>query len=616
MKISLLLCSVLAAAAIFTGCAVQSTVKWAGSSAENGGSNTQTPTSVPKSTVETTDQTQEYSGTIYLNLTSISCSGNNSDFFGITTSKTNFKSDDYGNVSVKFTEDETNEKNSLGVIKVDAAQATAPITVYITGKIKNGSVKVSTNGTDIVNVILENSDISSSTYPCLDIVNGSDSLITLKGTNSMNDGRKYGTGYGTEYTTTSGTYIDDNGVTQNCTVTTSAVYYGNDHKGTLYSKGNLSLEGTGSLSVTQGYKNCIGTKGKLTVNGGSYDLTSNGKDGLRGDAGVTVKAGIVTFSGTGAVSSSQFRKANGISIDDDTYTSGTIDISGGTIDITTYNGKGISAPNVNITGGNVSVDATGVTNFTNDNRATSTYVDADGVKYSNQSVTFAPEAIEGASSVSISGNAVVELSGDDDCINVSNSTGKFTMTGGSLYVYTAVGDGVDSNGTISITGGNVVAIATRGSECALDANTISVSGARVAACSGSTMESPSGTINMTSNITQGNTVAVYSGSNLLYAFTVPKLSGTSSSNTGTQGGFGGSGGMGGSSSTGISLLSMGAPGFSSGTSYTVYYNATPSGGTSFHGLYTSLPAVTQGSGSTTASVGSGSSSGSGPGGRF
>ena len=533
-------------------------------------------------------------------------SPNYSSWYDISTTK-RFFSDD--TISVKFT---TEDSASTGLIKIDAYDFTESLSVYISGTMTTGGIKIQSNGADDVNVYLNGVSITSSNYPCLEITKGSAANVILSGTNIFKDGRSYGTGYGEEYSTTSGaTYTDDDGNVVSCTLSKSVVNEGSDSKGTLFCKGNLTISessgGTGSLSVTQAYKNCIASKSVLKIESGTLKLTSTGKNGLYADSSVIINDGDITFNGTGSISSSSFRKANGIKTDTDDSSS-SIYINGGNLNITTYNGKGINSSKVYISGGTNTLNVTGVTNYTNDSNSRVSYYDADGAYYSSQSVNFAAEGIEGASLVQISGGTT-EVTATDDGINVSDSSAKFIMEDGFLYVYAIKGDGIDSNGNLYVKGGVVVSYAPTGSEDSFDSGSkIYIKGGTIAGTSGSQMA-----------LSEYST----SGQKMLYF--------TGSSSMGGGGGFGGGGRPGSSSSSSSSSFSkvavkvsgetvyafslpsssfglfvMSCPDFtsSSSSSYTVYTSPTIST-SDFNGLCTTsttLGKVTLGSSTSTPSI--------------
>ena len=53
----------------------------------------------------------------------------------------------------------------------------------------------------------------------------------------------------------------------------------------------------------------------------------------------------------------------------------------------------------------------------------------------------------------------------DDCMNASKS---IVINGGNIYCYSSGNDGVDSNGTLTITGGTIVSIGTTSPEEGFD----------------------------------------------------------------------------------------------------------------------------------------------------
>lgn len=100
---------------------------------------------------------------------------------------------------------------------------------------------------------------------------------------------------------------------------------------------------------------------------------------------------------------------------------------------------------------------------------------------------------EGLEAVSVTVNSgTLEVSATDDCINAANkelSGGEFSITinGGTLKMYTSSGDGFDSNGNLTITGGFIsLWSANSADNQPLDADgTVTVSGGTVIAGGGS-----------------------------------------------------------------------------------------------------------------------------------
>lgn len=117
-------------------------------------------------------------------------------------------------------------------------------------------------------------------------------------------------------------------------------------------------------------------------------------------------------------------------------------------------------------------------------------IGADGTDGPTIDITSCYEGLEGAELNVLSGNITINAS--DDCLNAANSdlTGyAFTLTisGGTIDAYSSSGDGFDSNGDLTITGGTVVVwTANTADNEPLDADgTITVTGGTVLAAGGS-----------------------------------------------------------------------------------------------------------------------------------
>lgn len=100
------------------------------------------------------------------------------------------------------------------------------------------------------------------------------------------------------------------------------------------------------------------------------------------------------------------------------------------------------------------------------------------------------EGLEGATVNVYSGNITIHA--EDDCINAANSdlsnySFAINISGGDLYMDTTTGDGIDSNGTLTISGGSVVVwTANTADNQPLDADgKISITGGTVLAAGGS-----------------------------------------------------------------------------------------------------------------------------------
>ena len=405
---------------------------------------------------------------LYINVSDCTYSEDNSTFTPISTSEAETS-------QAALIALESSDGTSTGQLNINLENVSENLIISFSGTNDTdiiGGIRIQTDGSTEVGVCLSNITFTSTDFPCLEITKGAPASVKLEGSNTFTDGRKFGYGYGDSAST--------------CASSRIANANGSDSKGSLYCKSSMTICGDGSLSVTQAYKNCIASKAVLTIDGGSLTLTSNGKNGLYADSSVVINDGTISFSGNGQISSSSFRKCNGIATETDDSTS-SVYINGGQLDIITYNGKGINSSLVYINGGTNTFNVTGVTGYTNDDNKTASYYDADGTYYSSQSVTFAAEGIEGASLVNISGGST-SIEATDDGINVSDSSASFYLKGGRIYVYSTKGDGIDCNGNLYIQGGVAVSYAPTGSEDSFDSGSkIYVSGGIIAGTSGSSM---------------------------------------------------------------------------------------------------------------------------------
>ncbi|MCR5285919.1 MAG: carbohydrate-binding domain-containing protein [Treponema sp.] len=522
---------------------------------------------------------------LYINVSDCTYSEDNSTFTTISTSEA--ETSQGALIAL-----ESSNGTATGQLNINLENVSENLIISISGTNDTdiiGGIRIQTNESTEVGVCLSDITFTSTDFPCLEITKGAPASVKLEGSNTFKDGRKFGYGYGDSAST--------------CASSRIANANGSDSKGSLYCKGSMTICGDGSLSVTQAYKNCIASKAVLTIDGGSLTLTSDGKNGLYADSSVVINDGTISFTGSAQISSSSFRKCNGIATETDDSTS-SVYINGGQLDISTYNGKGINSSLVYINGGTNTFDVTGVTGYTDDDNKTASYYDADGTYNENVSVAFSAEGIEGAYLVQITGGKT-SVTATDDGINVSDSSASFYLKDGYIYIYSTNGDGIDCNGNLYLQGGAAVSYAPTGSEDAFDCgdsnNKVYLSGGTIAGTSGSSncvnnisisgsqrllyFSSSSGMggsnkPGSSSSSTSFSSVAVQVSSSTVYAYSLP------------------------SSSFGCFVMSCPSFTSSSSSSYSVYTAPTiPS--SDFNGLCLeeeSLANVTLGSSKSTPSV--------------
>lgn len=289
---------------------------------------------------------------------------------------------------------------------------------------------------------------------------------------------------------------------------------------------------------------CMSADGSISISGGELNLTSTGSGGkgIKCDDTLIISDGTVTVKTTGGlyynngttentnytgdtdrISSSYYSSPKGIK-------AGTKTENGNN---TTYSGD------LQITGGTVNVTTTGNNG----------------------------EGIESKNTLTISGGTVTVNSQDDGI----NSARAMYLKGGTITVVAKNNDAIDANANMYISGGTIIACGAQGAECGLDAAEgyhLYITGGNVLAiaANNNSVTSTSGSqcvVSASGSVSANNMVSVKSGSTTLVSFTVP--SGYTSSNSG---GFG----PGGGNSQKSVLISC--AGMTSGSTYTVTLGST------------------------------------------
>lgn len=268
-------------------------------------------------------------------------------------------------------------------------------------------------------------------------------------------------------------------------------------KAAIYSQSHLTLNGQGSLNIEGQKQNGIQSQKNLVLLSGNYDITAE-KEGLVGkDALVVQEASIaVTSQDDALVSTAEGKKGKGYilieggnltisSAKDAIQSATTTELTGGTYTITTTgdladdtSSKGIKSDGlVAISDGDYSINAS-------DDSINSLDLDISGgrmtlasgddaihadrnlrVSGGDITVTQGFEALEGAD-ILISGG-LLNLTAADDAINASTDSeteeARTEITGGTLQLNSG-GDGIDINGDLIVSGGEITVFASPDSE--------------------------------------------------------------------------------------------------------------------------------------------------------
>lgn len=386
-----------------------------------------------------------------------------------------------------------------------------------------------------------------------------------------------------------------------------------------------------NISSTEDAIQC--EEGGITMTGGfvKVSTTANKAHGLKSGQDVLISGGAIqaavagaaskgiscdgnlTFSGgklTALTSQTALYEDNDLSSCAGIKCDGNMLVTGGEIAIQSTGGagKGINCDgSVTISDGTVKVITTGPQCTYNRLSSSAKGIKADGALTIDGGTVLVKatggegsEGIESKSVLTVNNGMVAALC-YDDCMNASNS---IVINGGNIYCYSSGNDGIDSNGTLTITGGVVVSSGTTvpedGFDC--DQNTFKITGGIVLGIGGGTSTPTS------SACTQRSVIYGGSGSNGQY-LNIRSTDGTDILTYQLPRAY-----------SQMTVL-FSSPNLTSGGSYIISKGGTVTGGSEFFGLYTGATysggtqAETFTASSMVTQVGSTSGGGGGGGGR-
>lgn len=337
------------------------------------------------------------------------------------------------------------------------------------GALSDGQVVVNTSDTGAVKLVLDGVSISRSADAAVSFAKSARAVVILASgsTNTLVDGSTYPSGA--------------------------------DQNAALYAKGNLSIGGDGSLTVTGRYRHAITSKGGLVVRSGRIVATSV-EDGIRGKTYLVVRGGTFTVNaGSDAFKGDKESTANagyvliaggsgsltagndGVQAETDLLATGgtyTIKTRGGSSAVIadTISAKALKAERVVVVdGGSFDIDAADDALHSNSrvvvNGGTITAATADDGIHADSALTVnggsiaiskSNEGLEsGYGDLTINGGRIRVVSSDDGVNLAGNgdappgsAAANYTLriTGGRLTVL-ASGDGLDANASVAMSGG-------------------------------------------------------------------------------------------------------------------------------------------------------------------
>lgn len=284
------------------------------------------------------------------------------------------------------------------------------------------------------------------------------------------------------------------------------------------SDGTLGITSTAAMKkgiTSDNYVLVEGGATTINVSGGvakdSEDNEYKGSAGIKADNYFAMTGGSVTIKNTGT-------GGKGIRAGSDDYDGDIADsyISGGTLNISTTGSESNDVSSKGMKIGWVTKSGNKVTAYAGNLNISGGTVIVSSSK---------SEGIEAKGNIVISGSAQVYVtSTGDDAIN---SQAEFDVTGGYLYAYSSANDAMDANRDLKISGGYVFAVTTKGApEVAIDANTeenykLYITGGVVVAYGGLESGYSSSNTVYSMSCSAGNWNALHNGNSYIAAFKAP-----------------------------------------------------------------------------------------------
>ncbi|MCC8174142.1 MAG: carbohydrate-binding domain-containing protein [Odoribacter sp.] len=311
----------------------------------------------------------------------------------------------------------------------------------------------------------------------------------------------------------------------------------------------INSDGTIEISVSGKASKGINCNGDMTIEKANLNITTLGdalydsdeadissSAGIKCDGDLVIETGNITIQSSG-------KGGKGINV------SGSLVINDGTINVTTtgeqftYDKDDTAAKAIKSTG-DLTVNGGDIT------------IRTYGVE---------AEGLESKATLSIHGGNL-DIEAYDDCINASDH---IEITGGNIYCNSTINDGIDSNGTLTISGGLIIAAGYTTPEAGIDCgnNRFSITRGAIIGIGGST-SAPTA-----SACTQRS--VIYNSSSAPEIIRIESTSGTEvltfkSPRTYTRN---------------ITLL-FSSPNLAANTNYIIYTGGSISSGSDFHGYYT------------------------------
>lgn len=326
-------------------------------------------------------------------------SGNNSSSGNSASSGSNSSSENATVELLKLTDkDQETSYDEATAQKIELSDNCGKInitkegTYIVTGATNNGMIIINVNSEEDVHLILRDATIVSESSAAIYVMSADEVYITLEGENRLSNGGVFAN-------------IDSN-----------------DIDSVIYSKDDLTVNGSGSLTITSPSGHGIVCKDDLVLCGGNYIITAK-------EDGINTNDSILFTSGTYTIECQ----------DDAIHTDGMLEFEGGTYSIT--GAEGLEGTYVLINEGDFTIEATD-----------------DGINAGQKSDSYYP-------TIEINGGTIRVTMGQGDTDGL-DANGNLYINGGTVEVnaqnpFDYDGEGVLSGGTVIVNGQEVTALTSQ-----------------------------------------------------------------------------------------------------------------------------------------------------------
>nr|AHF23673.1 putative lipoprotein [uncultured bacterium Contig1532b] len=365
----------IAAAMLMAGCSLTSVLKDQGDSS-SGSKHKKTKT-------EDTEKTEETGGTE--DTSSASDSKKN---------KTDKSSSSDGTLKMPEVSDKDKDTSydESGAQKIQLSDSSGTVnidkegTYIVTGSSRDASIVINVSDEEDVHLILRDAELTSTVSSAVTILSADEVYITLEGSNVLSNGGEFKAS-GEE-----------------------------DIDAVIYSKDDLTINGTGTLKISSPAGHGIVCKDDMVITGGTYDISAK-EDGINTNDSIAITEGSFT-----------------VNVQDDAIlTDGAMQISGGTYNLTCA--EGLEGTLITIDEGNINIAASD-----------------DGINAAQKTEGVTPEVVINGGSINIKMGAG-DTDGIDSNGNIIINSGTVAIEAQSPFDYD--GKGELNGGTVTVNGQSI-----------------------------------------------------------------------------------------------------------------------------------------------------------------